>query len=588
MSAKKADKLEDIPYKHILQIADTEFVVCDVETTGLHPERNRLTEIALLRIRGNTVIDRFSSLINPRQFIPAEIQRLTGISNEMVYTAPDAIQIMPDVRRFIGDAVFIGHNVRFDRSFVDATLLRIGIEPLQVPNLCTARLARRLLPQKSRTSLGVLAAHYNIRIKNRHRAAGDAEATAMLFLKFLEIMEEEFDIHETGELISFQNRQIYRITGAPKYFTRLQESLAELPHHPGVYFFHDKKGNVLYIGKALDLKQRVSSYFYHNIGHTEKIRRLVRAVHGITWKPMETELSALLSESRFIKQHQPDYNTQLKRYRKYPFIRIDMANDWPTISWCYDLMDDGAEYFGPFRSRFAVEDALDSINKLFMLRECDGNIKPSIDSVPCLYYEIKRCGAPCALMTSAEEYRREVDEIVLFLQGEQDGVLDRLRDRMHRRAEDLDFEAAAVLRDRLASVERIILQQQLMVHSVRKQNIIIVTLARRSNVEIHYIKSGMLVAQTLVDQRKLPLRELRNNIEEVYFSRQKALFTGGKEDIDEMRIIASWCLTRRDESLVLEVDSCSSADEVLELLGRAVGEMAVGAAATMLDGAVSK
>jgi DNA polymerase-3 subunit epsilon len=577
--------LDESTIKHILQIADTDFVVCDVETTGLHPERNRLTEIALLRVRGNVVIDRYSSLINPRQFIPAEVQRLTGITNEMVYTAPDAIQVMPEVYRFIDDAVFIGHNVRFDRSFVDATLHRCGIEPLRVPNLCTARLARRLLPQKSRTSLGVLAAHYNIRIKNRHRATGDAEATALLFLKFLQILEEEFDIHETGELLSFQNRQIYRITGAPKYFTRLQENLAELPHRPGVYFFHDKKGNVLYIGKARDLKERVSSYFYHNIGHTEKIRRLVRAVHGITWKPMETELSALLAESRFIKQHQPDYNTQLKRYRKYPFIRIDMANEWPTISWCYELEDDGAEYFGPFRSRYSVEDALDSINKLFMLRECDGNLKPSAEFVPCLYYEIKRCCAPCALLTSAEEYRREVDDIVLFLQGEQDVVLNRLRDRMHHRAEDLDFEGAAVLRDRLATVERIILQQQLMVHSVRKQNIVIVTLARRSNVEIHFIKSGMLIAQILVDQRKLPKRELYTNVEEVYFSRQNELFTGGKEDIDEMRIIASWCLTRRDESLVLEVDQCTSVEEVLEMILGAVGNIAGGAAA-LNDGAV--
>ncbi|MFA6233827.1 MAG: DEDD exonuclease domain-containing protein, partial [Bacteroidota bacterium] len=517
----KTPTVDDATYRHILQIADTDFVVCDVETTGLHPERNRLTEIALLRVRGNTVIDRYSSLINPRQFIPDEVQRLTGITNEMVYTAPDAIQIMPQVRRFIGDAVFIGHNVRFDRSFVDATLNRCGLEPLQVPNLCTARLARRLIPQKSRTSLGVLAAHFNIRIKNRHRAMGDAEATTLLFLKFLQILEEEFDVHETGELLSFQNRQIYRITGAPKYFTRLQENLAELPHRPGVYFFHDKRGDVLYIGKAKDLKERVSSYFYHNIGHTEKIRRLVRAVHGITWKPMETELSALLAESRFIKQHQPPYNTQLKRYRKYPFIRIDMADDWPTIGWCYDLVDDGADYFGPFRSRFAVEDALDSINKLFMLRECDGAIRPSADAAPCLYHEIKRCGAPCAKLMSGDEYQREVDDIVLFLQGEQDGVLDRLRGRMHRRAENLDFEGAAVLRDRLASVERIILQQQLMVHSVRKQNIIIVTLARRSNVEIHFIKAGMLAAQTLVDQRNLPVRELFTTIEDIYFSRQE-------------------------------------------------------------------
>jgi DNA polymerase-3 subunit epsilon len=284
-------------------------------------------------------------------------------------------------------------------------------------------------------------------------------------------------------------------------------------------------------------------------------------VHGITWKELETELSALLTESRLIKQHQPAYNTQLKRYRKYPFIRIDVADPWPRINWCYDIADDGAEYFGPFRSRFAVEDALDSINKLFMLRECDGSLHPKEANVPCLYHEIKRCGAPCALLTTSEEYMREVDDIVLFLQGEQDGVLDRLRMRMDKRAEDLDFEGAAVLRDRIAAVERIIRQQRLMVQSVRKQNIVIITLARRSNLDVHLIKSGMLAAQFLVDQKNVPEAMLRSNIEDVFFSRQAELFTGRKEDIDEMRILASWCLTRRDESTFVEIDPAFNIDD---------------------------
>ncbi len=555
---------------HQLQIADTEFIVCDVETTGLSPDRNRLTEIALLRMRGNQVVERFDSLVNPRQFIPPEVQRLTGISNEMVYTAPDVEEVMPKVKDFIGEAVFVGHNVRFDRSFVDATLARCGMKALQGPSLCTARLARRLIPNKGKKNLGAIARHFNIRIRGRHRATGDAEATARILTHFLTILEEEFDIHEAGELLSFQNRQIYRITGAPKYFTRLQSNLSELPHAAGVYFFHDKRGDILYIGKARDLKERVSSYFYHNIGHTEKIRRLVRGVHGITWKTTETELSALLTESRLIKQHQPSYNTQLKRYRKYPFIRIDMQDDWPTIGWCYDLVDDGAEYFGPFRSRFAVEEALDGINKLFMLRECEGTLHPDPKNTPCLYHDIKRCGAPCAALTSGEEYRREVDDIVLFLQGEQDSVLDRLRLRMEKRAEQLDFEGAAVLRDRIEAVEKIIRQQQLMVHSVRRQNLVIITLARRSNVEVHLIKAGMLAAQFLVDQKGFSRDQLFRSLEDVFSSRQAELFTGRQEDIDEMRIIASWCLNRRADSRILDVLDDVTIEELTGVVSDAI------------------
>jgi DNA polymerase III subunit epsilon len=556
---------EEVPL-HAYQIADTEFVVCDVETTGLSPERNRLTEIALVRIRGGEIVDRYSSLVNPRQFIPPEITRLTGISNEMVYAAPEAAEVLPVAKRFIGDAVFVGHNVRFDRSFVDTTLLRIGGSALQSPMLCTARLARRLMPKKSKASLGVLAAQYGIRINNRHRAGGDAEATARLLLMFLNTLEEEFDVTELGELLTFQNRQIYRITGAPKYYTRLEQQLAELPHLPGVYFFHGKKGEVLYIGKARNLKQRVSSYFYHNIGHTEKIRRLLRSVHGISWKQTETELSALLTESRLIKQYQPDYNTRLKRYRRYPFIRVSMQDEWPRVDWCYDINDDGAEYFGPFRSRFAVEDALDSINKLFGLRECGGAIRPDPAANPCLYYDIKRCSAPCADLVSREEYLREVGDVIRFMQGEHDHVMLRFRERMQKKSDALDFEGAAALRDRIQALERMIRQQRVMVHSVRKQNLAIVTLARGSNVEVHFIKGGMLAAQFLVDQKRIVKKDLLDALRDIYAGRQTELFGGRIEDIDEMRIIASWCLTRRDESTYVDIDTFPKPDDALEPL----------------------
>lgn len=538
-----------------LEIADTDFVVCDVETTGLSPDKNRITEIALLRVRGGEIVDRYSSLINPHQFIPAEITQLTGITNAMVYAAPDAEEVMPVVRQFVGDAVFVAHNARFDRQFVDATLRRIGGEALQSPMLCTARLARRLTPKKSGASLGTLAAQYGIRIRSRHRAGGDAEATARLLLVFFSVLEEEFDLTDVGELLSFQNRQIYRVTGEPKYYTRLSEQLQALPHGPGVYFMHDKRGGILYIGKARDLKERVSSYFYHNIGHTEKIRRLVRGVHGISYRETDTELTALLTESRLIKQHQPAFNTQLKNYRRYPFIRIDMASAWPTVDWSYDLLDDGAEYYGPFRSRFAVEDAIDSINKLFRLRECEGTITPKAGHSPCLYFDIKRCAAPCAALVSEEEYRREAEAVAMFLQGEHDHMLELFRGRMHARAEALDFEGAAALRDRIAAVERIIRQQRLMVHSVRRQNIVILTPARGTRIEAHLIHHGRLAATMLLDQKAIARKEVERQLREVYAAPQQELFGNDKADIDEMRIIASWCLTRRDESRVVDIDA---------------------------------
>ena len=555
-----------VPGLHDFQIPDAEFVVCDVETTGLSPERSRLTEIALMRVVDGNIVDTFESLINPRQFISREITALTGITNQMVMNAPDAEEVLPQVKRFIGEGVFVAHNARFDRSFVDATLHRIGAEPLAVPNLCTARLARRLLPNLARKSLGSIAAHLGIRNPRKHRAAGDTATTAHVFIHFLRVLQEEFEITDVAELLSFQNRPVFRVSGVPRHVSRVKPYLDGLPPSPGVYFFHDRQGYVIYVGKAKQLRDRVLSYFTFNVGHTEKVQRLVKAVYSITWKETETELSALLAESRAIKQHQPRFNTLLKNYRKYPFIRIDSTDDYPTVSWSYDIADDGAEYFGPFSSRFAVERVLDTIGKTFLLRECEGRIKPSIDESPCLYHDIKRCAAPCALLQSRDEYLQEVRTVVDFLQGRVSSIQDDMRTQMELRSAALDFERAAVIRDRLAAVERIVRQQQVMVRSIREQDLVIVTLALRTNVEVHLIRAGMLAKQIMVDQKNLAKGFLREQLEQVFFTRQTELFQGRKEDIDEMRIIASWCLRRSDESTVVEVNEIQELDELVELV----------------------
>jgi len=544
---------------HHLQIADTEFVVCDVETTGLSPEKHRLTEIALVKIIDGRIVDRFESLVNARQFVPYEITRLTGITNDMVYSAPAIDAVLPSVKEFIGNAVFVAHNVRFDRSFIDTSFRRSGMQPLDLPNLCTARLARRIVPTLSRKSLGMLSKHFGISIRDRHRAAGDAEATAEVLLRFIHMLTEELDIHECSELLSFQNKPVYTIAQAPKNFSTLKATLSSLPHSAGVYFFHDHRGGVLYVGKAKDLKDRVSSYFYHNIGHTEKVLRLIKAVRSITWKETETELSALLSEARFIRQYQPKFNTMLKHERKYPFIRIDSADPFPTLSWSYDLDDEMAAYYGPFSSRFAVEQALESINKLFLIRECKGPLKVSPSSPPCLYYDIKRCGAPCATIQSREEYLDEVSAVELFLCGEHDEVLRSLQDRMKKKAQHLNFEEASVLRDRIQSLEKIIRQQRTMVQSIRKQNLVILTPARRTLVEVHLIRSGMLMRQLLLGQNVIAPITLLQALKEIFFSEQEEIFQGRMDDVNEMRIIASWCFTRRNESEIIEANSFADA-----------------------------
>jgi DNA polymerase-3 subunit epsilon len=548
-----------------LQIADADFVVCDVETTGLSPFANRITEIALVRVCDGEIVDKFETLVNPRQFIPREITDLTGITNEMVYDAPDFAEIAPRVKEFIEGTVFVAHNASFDRGFVDQSFERCGMPHMEVPVLCTARMARRLMPSRGSKSLRSIAHQLGIRNPASHRAGGDAETTARVLLHFFEILDERFEISEVGELVAFQYKPVSSVVTPPKNILRIKDQLPELPYSPGVYFFHDKKGNILYIGKAKELHERVQSYFTFNIGHTEKVRKLVRQVHTITWKTTETELSALLLESHSIKEHQPPFNSALKRVRRFPFIRIDARDAFPTVSWCYEIDEDGCEFYGPFSSRYVVETAIESIGRLFHLRKCTNGLKPSADKPPCIYHSMHQCAAPCAGLQSPDEYAREIDTVRRFLSGRHEDVLEVLSARMAAKADALEFEAAAELRDRIFTLNRLIRQQQVMLRSVHEQELVVLTPARRRCVEVHLIHGGRLAAQFIVNQDNADRRELRRALKHVFFSGQTEMFNGTREDINDMRIIASWCMTKRNESAVIDVNGTADA-KALETL----------------------
>ncbi|MDH7515901.1 MAG: DEDD exonuclease domain-containing protein [Bacteroidota bacterium] len=562
-----------------LYLSDAPYVVCDVETTGLSPERNRIIEIALVRISDGRIVDRWKTLVNPRQFIPPFITEMTGIENDMVYGAPTEEEILPAAARFIGDAVFVAHNARFDRGFLDCAFQRAGLPPLASPSLCTARLARRLVPHLARKSLETVARHLGIRNPRAHRAAGDAETAARVFLHFLRVLEEEHDAQTVGDVHAFQFAPLYRVASVHPPIRNLADRLAELPHRPGVYFFHDRRGDVLYIGKARDLSERVHTYFRPGAVHTQKTLRLVRAVRSISWEETETELSALLLEARSIREHKPPFNTALKNPRAYPFIRIDTADAFPTLSWTYEAEEDGAEYFGPYSSRSAVESALEAVGRSFLLRECEGNIRPNPAHTPCLYHDIKRCGAPCASLMTREEYHREVERVRRFLLGKHDEVFSSLRAAMERKAAEWDFEGAAEIRDRLFALERLVRQQAAMARSLRERNLVIVTVARRTLVEVHCLREGMAAGQAIVDQKRPDRRSLRRLLAQAFRPPQGSLFPCSREEIADMRIIATWCLTRSRESRIVEVDDYADAGSLFMAVLDAVATVGNGGAA---------
>ena len=277
------------------------FAIVDIETTGGYASANGITEIAIKIFDGKEVVEEFETLINPGQAIPRYIQAFTGITDEMVKQAPDFSEVAEKIHTILKGRVFVAHNVNFDYSFVKAHLEYHGYA-FQEKKLCTVRLAREIFPGFPSYSLGKLCHSLDIRIENRHRAGGDATATAILFQKLLS--------HDVKKCINSSLSRNSKEQALPPNVKK--SDFDALPRTPGVYYFHDQKGKVVYVGKAKDIKSRVNSHFSNNSAGRQK-QNFLRSIHSISFQSTATELMASILESTEIKKLWPVFNTSQKR-----------------------------------------------------------------------------------------------------------------------------------------------------------------------------------------------------------------------------------------------------------------------------------
>lgn len=277
------------------------YAIVDIETTGSHASANGITEVAIFIHDGTRVIDQYETLINPRQEIPYFIQTMTGISNEMVADAPFFEEVAEEIYEILKDKVFIAHNVNFDYSFLKHQLQECGYQ-LDTKKLCTVRLTRKVFTELPSYSLGNICRSLNINIENRHRAGGDAWATVRLFEMLL---RNDAQTH-IAQFLKKSSREQYLPLHLPK------EHIEQLPRTPGVYYFRDQKGKVIYVGKAKNLRSRVSSHFTHNGAGRQK-QEFIRHVYHISYQVCGTELMAAILEETEIKRWWPRYNTSRKQ-----------------------------------------------------------------------------------------------------------------------------------------------------------------------------------------------------------------------------------------------------------------------------------
>jgi DNA polymerase-3 subunit epsilon len=278
------------------------YAIVDIETTGGHASSNGITDICIIVFDGERIVDQFQSLVNPEKEIPRYIESLTGISNEMVAKAPVFASVAEKVFTMLEHQIFVAHNVNFDYSFVKYSLAQCGFD-LNAKKLCTVRLSRKILPNYPSYSLGNLCGYLNIKVNDRHRAQGDAEATVKLFGLLLKNDADD----EINKMLKRNSKEQVLPPNLPK------QQFEKLPKKPGVYYFHDQDTKIVYVGKAIDIKARVSSHFSNNSVSKQK-QHFLRDIYSISFEETATELMALILESHEIKHYWPKYNKAQKQY----------------------------------------------------------------------------------------------------------------------------------------------------------------------------------------------------------------------------------------------------------------------------------
>ena len=280
----------------------------------------------------------------------------------------------------------------------------------------------------------------------------------------------------------------------------IEEELKKLPRSPGVYIMHDKTDEIIYVGKAISLRNRVRQYFQKSTNKTAKIEQMVSKISYFEYIVTDSELEALILECNLIKEHRPRYNTMLKDDKSYPYIKVTVGEEYPRIIMARDVKrsaSDKSRYFGPYTSAGAVKDTIELLRKLYKIRTCNRSLPKDIGKKrPCLNYHIRQCYAPCMGYISPEEYRKSIDEALKFLSGHYGDIIKSLEEKMYAASEKMEFEEAAEYRDLLASVKKIAQKQKITSeHGIDRDIIAYAIDNDEAVVQVFFMREGKLMGR---------------------------------------------------------------------------------------------
>ena len=351
-----------------------------------------------------------------------------------------------------------------------------------------------------------------------------------------------------------------------------EEELKKLPKNPGVYIMRDDKDVILYVGKAINLHNRVRSYFRENIGRGPMIDKMVSLIARFEYIVTDSELEALVLENNLIKEHSPKYNTLLKDDKTYPYIKVTVGEDYPRILFSRVMKKDKSKYFGPYTSAAAVKDTIELLNKLYHLRTCNRSLPRDIGlERPCLNYHIKQCNAPCQGYVSKEQYREQVSQALEFLNGNYNLILNDLESKMKEAAEILDFEAAAGYRDLYNSVKQVS-QKQKITDSVGEDKDIIAMYQdeREAVVQVFFVRDGRLIGREhyyMTNVSSGSKAEILENFVKQFYAgtpfipRELML----QYEIGDRELIEKWLAGRKGARVYIRVPKIGSKEKLVEL-----------------------
>ena len=467
-------------------LSDVTFCVVDLETTGGSAKAgSKITEVGAVKVRGGEVLGEFQTLVNPDESIPSFITVLTGITDAMVIDKPRIAEVLPSFLEFARGTVLVAHNAPFDTGFLKHFSHELGIPWPRFEVLDTAVLARRTLlrDEVPNCRLATLARAFHATTTPNHRALSDARAT-------VDVLHGLFE--RLGPLGVTSLEEVATFTARVTPAQRKKRHLAEhLPQSPGVYLFRDAREDVLYVGTSRRLRSRVRSYFTESETRTRmgEMVMLAQRVEGIV---CATTLEAQVRELRLIARHRPPYNRRSKFPDRLSWLKLT-REAWPRLSVVKRILDDDADYIGPFGSRSSADDAMAALHDTFRIRQCTPKLAKRSRRNACALAELGHCLSPCDGSVEPDAYAAEVFRVQRALTADPVELVDAIRGRMGDLSENERFEDAARWRDRLTALLRAVVRTQRLAELTAVPELVAAA-PHPDGWEIHVLRHGRLAA----------------------------------------------------------------------------------------------